>query len=87
MKRDCALECGPDKTCFEDTCCSNKLKKTKKNALSSIDAEPHQQTNQSFEVVDETTTNIYKGGAPSTERTTTTTDAVELDDFSTNIKL
>ena len=22
--RDCALECGPDKTCFPDTCCASK---------------------------------------------------------------
>lgn len=25
--RDCFLECGPDKQCFESTCCSNKFKK------------------------------------------------------------
>jgi hypothetical protein len=26
-ERDCALECGPDKTCFPDTCCGNAKKK------------------------------------------------------------
>ena len=24
LGRDCVLECGPDKTCFPDTCCGTK---------------------------------------------------------------
>ena len=24
LDRDCVLECGPDKTCFPDTCCASK---------------------------------------------------------------
>ena len=27
--RDCALECGPEKTCFTDTCCATKDSSTK----------------------------------------------------------
>lgn len=91
-KRDCALECGPDKTCFENTCCSNKFKQNKKNAnepssrSGSIDVEPPQETNQSFEMVDETTTSRNTEAAPSTEmRTGDAANDVEMGEWSTNI--
>ena len=29
--RDCALECGPDKTCYPDTCCPKKVPSKKKS--------------------------------------------------------
>lgn len=94
MKRDCALECGPDKTCFENTCCSNKLKKNKKNAIDgsrsgSIDMEAQTTTNQAFDMVDETSTSCpNREGTPSNEGTDhekTKTCGVEMYEFSTNI--
>lgn len=79
--------------CFENTCCSNKLKKSKKNTndpsssrSGSIDVEPAQETNQSFEMVDETTTSSTNTeAAPSIERRDDATNEVEMKEWSTNI--
>ena len=37
LDRDCVLECGPDKTCFPDTCCGNKKANSKEPENSTAD--------------------------------------------------
>lgn len=73
--RDCFLECGPDKECFESTCCSNQLKKKNKNSdAGSQDGSPSSEGN------DEATSD--------SNRQTTTHEAatvIDMEDCTTNM--